>query len=131
MTVLDIFLALTVYIIIPITGMLLFRRLKNKMIDARINNAPITDLTIIFGTYGGLLLLTLTVLIWPSDWSGIASLGTFYLIIVAPIVMGRIAYRHRHGSQISKYHYITFMSGILYFAIAPVTLTALYFATDI
>ena len=72
----------------------------------------------------GLLLIVLTPLIWK--WSGMASLGAFYLIFVAPIAMGVISYRHRKTKLNSQYHKWTFLSGILYFAIAPVTFLILY-----
>jgi len=57
-----------------------------------IQNKPEVELFMIFATYGGLLLVILTELFWK--WSGMASLGTFYLILGAPIVMGLIFYRH-------------------------------------
>ncbi len=59
-------------------------------------------------------------------WSGMASLGTFYLILAAPIIMGIIAYRHRETRTISKYHNWTYLSGLFYFAIAPVIFLILF-----
>lgn len=89
-----------------------------------IPNAPTAELFIIFSTYGGLLLVVLTTLFWL--WSGMASLGVFYLILAAPIIMGIIAYRHRKTRTISKYHNWTYISGLLYFVIAPVTFIVLF-----
>jgi hypothetical protein len=91
----------------------------------KIAYAPTPELFMIFSTYGGLLLVVLTTFFW--SWSGFASLGTIYLILVAPIIMGYISYRHRITRTISKYHNWTYIFGILYFAIAPVTFTVLYF----
>ena len=119
MTLKDIIIALIIHLFIPLAGLLYFRQLKNKMENENIKNAPTAELFIIFATYGGMLLVALTTLCWK--WSGLASLGTFYLIIVAPIVMGFIAYRNRKTKEMSKYHNLTYKSGLLYFAIAPIT----------
>ena len=87
-------------------------------------NPPIIEIFILFSTYGGLLLVTLTTLFW--QWSGMASLGTFYLIIGAPICMGIIIYRVKKIKYISKYHSRTYLAALLYFAIAPATFFLLF-----
>ena len=97
------------------------------MKSENIQNAPTVELFIIFSTYGGLLLVTLTTLFW--QWSAMASLGASYLIIGAPIAMGIIAYRHRNTTTISKYHKWTYLSGLLYFVIAPMTFFLLFLAS--
>ena len=124
MTAKEIIIGLTIHLILPLTGLLYFLRLKKQIKNKNIPNTPTTELFIIFSTYGGLLLVLLTTLFW--QWSGMASLGTFYLIFAAPIVMGIIAYRHRQTKLISKYHYWTYLSGLLYFAIAFVTIGILF-----
>ena len=124
MTATEIISALTIHLVLPLTGLLWFLRLKKQMKNENIQNAPITELFIIFSTYGGLLLVALTTLFW--QWSGMASLGTFYLILAAPIVMGIIAYRHRQTKTISKYHNWTYLSGLLYFVIAPASFGILF-----
>jgi hypothetical protein len=93
-----------------------------------IQNAPVIELFVIFATYGGLLLVSLTALIWK--WSGMASLGTFYLILGAPIAMGIISYRLRKTKKTSKYHKWTYLLGILYFVIAPVLFLILYLVIE-
>jgi hypothetical protein len=124
MTVKESIIALSLHLILPLTGLLCFLRLKKQLKKENIPNAPTTELFLIFATYGGLLLVVLTTLFW--QWSGVASLGTFYLILAAPIVMGIIAYRHRQTKSISKYHYWTHISGLLYFVIAPVIFGILF-----
>ena len=91
-------------------------------------NAPTIELFTIFATYGGLLLVTLTTFFW--QWSGLASLGTFYLILAAPIVMAIIAIRQRRTKLNSKYHNWTYKSALLYFAFAPVTFIILYLFSE-
>jgi hypothetical protein len=124
MTVKEIIIALTIHILIPLAGLIYFLRLKRRMKIENIVNAPTPEFFVIFATYGGLLLVTLTTLFW--QWSGMASLGIFYLILVAPIAMGLIAYRLKKTKTISKYHNWAYMSGLLYFAIAPVTFLILF-----
>ncbi len=124
MTATQIISALTIHLILPLTGLLWFLRLKKQMKNEKIANAPTAELFIIFLTYGGLLLVALTTLFLL--WSGMASLGIFYLILGAPIVMGVIAFRHRQTKTISKYHKWTYLSGLLYFVIAPATFLILF-----
>jgi hypothetical protein len=128
MTILEIVIALVIHLIIPLIGLLYFTRLISKMKKEKIQNAPTIELFIIFATYGGLLLIILTALIWK--WSGMASLGVFYLIFGAPIVMGLISYKNRKTRMNSKYHNLTYLSGILYYVIAPISLLTLYFIIE-
>ena len=124
MTLKEIIIALTIHLFIPLAGFLYFLQLKNRMKNESIQDAPTAELFIIFATYGGILLVTLTTIFWK--WSGLASLGAFYLIIVAPIVMGLIAYRNRQTKEKSKYHNWIYKSGLLYFVIAPITFVFLF-----
>ena len=124
MTYKEIIIALTIHLFIPLFGLLYFLQLKNRMKNENIQNAPTAELFIIFATYGGMFLVALTTLFWK--WSGLASLGTFYLILVAPIVMGLIAYRNIKTKENSKYHNWTYKSALLYFAIAPLIFVFLF-----
>lgn len=128
MTTLEIIIALTIHLLLPLIGLFYFIRLRARIKKEKIKKAPILELLIIFTTYGGVLLVTLTALFWK--WSGMASIGTFYLILVAPIVMGIISYRHRKTKVNSYYHKWTYLSGILYFAVAPVTFLFLYLVIE-
>jgi hypothetical protein len=128
MTTMDIIIALTIHLIVPLSGLLYFLKLRKQMHRDNIENAPTRDLFLVFCTYGGLLLVALTALFWK--WSGLASLGTFYLILAAPIIMGVIAYRNRSKVEISKYHLIVFRAGLLYFLFAPLTFGLLFAFAD-
>jgi hypothetical protein len=91
-----------------------------------IEKPPTAELFLVFSTYGGLLLVVLTSLF--GAWSGMASLGTFYLILLAPFVMGLIAYRNYKLRSVSKYHIWTFISGIMYFVVTPLIFLAFVLA---
>jgi len=127
MTSKEIIIALTIHLVIPLIGLIYFIRMAIQIQKRGITNPPTAELFIIFSTYGGLLLVMLTSLFWK--WSGMASIGTFYLIICAPIVMGIIAFRHRKTKTISTYHYGAYLYGLLYFVVAPLAILIVYFAS--
>ena len=124
MTATEIIIALIIHLILPLVGFLYFLRIKKQMELENITKAPIIELFAIFATYGGLLLVILTTFFW--QWSGMASLGIFYLIFGAPFVMGYIVYRHTKTKNLSKYHKYTYKAGQLYFVIAPLTIGLLF-----
>lgn len=119
-------IAVLVYLIVPVIGFITFMWLVKQMKSRRIQNAPIDALLWIFGTYVGLLILTLASIIWPLSWSGLASLGAFYLVIVAPFIMGIIAFRLRKSISLTVYHKWTFITALIYLAIMPLILFTLY-----
>lgn len=112
MTTTDIIIAVTVHFIVPLAGLVAYVGLVKKIRKEHVHDAPVAELFVIFATYGGLLLVLLTSLLW--EWSAMASLGTFYLILVGPFVMGYIAYKNRNRVTESTYHRWTYLSGLLY-----------------
>jgi len=120
MTNREIVIALIIHLFVPLAGLSSYILLVRKINKEKILNAPIIELFAAFATYGGLLLVFLTAVFWK--WSGMASLGTFYLVLGAPIVMAAIAYSLRKKKEESKYHNITYNLALLYFPIAPLTL---------
>ena len=115
MVIKEIIIALTIHLIIPLVGFLYFQKLKRQMIVENVVAPPTRELFVLFATYGGLLLVILTSFFWY--WSGMASLGTFYLILGAPIVTGLIAYKYRQTKMSSRYHKWTYILGLIYFPI--------------
>jgi hypothetical protein len=95
--------AILVNLAVPLAGLQVFIWLRNKMLHEHIERPPVIPLFIIFATYGGWLMIALTLLFWY--WSGMALLGGMYLIFVAPIIMTILAvilYRQRN---LSRYHF--------------------------
>jgi len=119
MTTIEIITAIIIHLLVPIVGLLSYILLIRKIKMEKINNPPNIDFFLIFATYGGLILVMLTTVFWK--WSGMASLGTFYLIIGGPIVMGIIAYRNYRNKGLSKYHMLAYKAGLFYFLITPLT----------
>jgi len=82
MTFSEILISTIIYLILLLIGLLIYVSIIRKIkIETDFN----FHLLLTFVTYGGLLLTILTTVF--LKWSGLASLGVFYLIIVAPIVM--------------------------------------------
>ena len=123
MSITKLIIAVIIHFILPVVGLLGWLYLIKKMKSTYIPESPIIETFIAFATYGGLILVVLTELFW--EWSGMASIGVFYLIFAAPIIMIIISYRNYKKRAVSDYHFYTYISGLLYLAIAPLTLALL------
>lgn len=77
-----------------------------------VKEPPFVPLFILFGAYGGWLLIFLTFRFWY--WSGMASLGFFGLILVAPVVAFGLSVYLFQQRKLSKYHYGSFLASVGY-----------------
>ena len=84
----DLFKVIFIYLIVPFLGLMAYILLVHKMLNEHFPNPPYLSYFFIFVLYGGLLQIILTGLFWR--WSGMASLGAGFLIVMGPIVMGFI-----------------------------------------
>ena len=110
-------IAIAVHLLLPLLGLVVFWLLRRKMLREKVKYAPVIDLFLIFATYGGLLLVVYTTYWWK--WSGMASIGAAYLVVLAPIVMLVIGYRQYSNRSLSHYHAWVFTLALLYFILAP------------
>ncbi|MFN3195658.1 MAG: hypothetical protein ACE364_06915 [Chlorobiota bacterium] len=115
MTTTEIIIAITIHLVIPLIGFIAFLKVRKNIKKANIEDSLSTNLFLVFATYGGLLLIVLTNLFWR--WSAMASLGMFYLILVAPFIMGFIAYKYYKQKEVSIYHLRIYKAGCMYFVI--------------
>jgi hypothetical protein len=106
------FRAILVNVAVPLSGLLVFFRLLHSMRVAKIDRPPVIPLFLIFATYGGWLMIGLTLLFW--FWSGMALLGLIYLIFIAPIIMTILAVRLFLDRGVSRYHYGSFVASGVY-----------------
>lgn len=127
MTVLEILIGIYIHLIVPMAGLIVYRRLVRKMRTENVPHPPVADMFLVFVNYGGLLLILLTSFIWY--WSGMASLGMSYLLLVAPFVMAGIAYRNYNSRRLSSYHNAMFKAGLLYFLVLPTAMLLVYFTS--
>lgn len=79
---------------------------------AQIERPPVFPLFIIFATYGGWLIVLLTMLLWY--WSGMAVLGLIYLVFIAPVVMTVLAVLLYRQRRLSRYHFASFIASGIY-----------------
>ncbi|WP_339919210.1 hypothetical protein [uncultured Flavobacterium sp.] len=124
----NIFLAIVIHVIVPLIGLLFFLFLRKKIKEERVADPPIAEFFILFATYGGLLIVAITTLFW--QWSGLASLGSLYLVLIAPFIMIFLAYRMKNNKIISIYHELIYYLSTSYFIIAPLTFLILFLISD-
>ena len=70
-----------------------------KMSAARIDSPPTVPFFVLFFTLGGWVLVLLTAWLW--EWSGLASLGMIYLLLVAPVLTGVMPWKLRSQRTLS------------------------------
>jgi hypothetical protein len=116
-------IAILIHIIFPIAGILIFTSLNKKMKNEKVDKPPRIDLALIILNYGVLLYILTTELFW--GWSAIASLITFYLILVVPIIMGIIGYRNYKNRKRSKYHNWIYKLGLFYCILIAISVVAI------
>jgi hypothetical protein len=112
MTLMEVTIAILIHFVIPASGLGLYLRLRDRMIEAGIPKPPIVPFFILFATYGGWLLVGLTFLLWY--WSVMATLGLAYLILIAPIVMLALAVRLYKRRNLSSFHFGAFATSAAY-----------------
>ncbi len=124
MAALETFTGLLIHVVIPLIGIMAYRNLVRKIKRENIPEPPIWSLFFVFATYGSLLVMILSS--FMGHWSGMASLGAAYLVLVAPFIMGLVVLRIYEFKPLSKYHRAVFKAAALYFVILPILLLTLW-----
>ena len=112
--------AIGVNILVPLLGVILFVLLCRRIRRARIQPPPFVQYFILFVAYGGWLMVLLTALFW--EWSGIASLGFFYLVLIAPFLTAGAAFSLRRRYASSVFHRVAFIASLVYSGLMVVTI---------
>jgi hypothetical protein len=86
--------AIAINLLVPLLGVVIFALLCRKMRRTHVPAPPFFSYFVLFATFGGWLMVCLTALFWK--WSGLASLGVFSLILVAPFVTAGMAFTTAH-----------------------------------
>jgi hypothetical protein len=110
--------ATLIHFIYPLIGVQLYLWLYQRMKAGNLESPPVIPYFILFFTYGGFFGIILTVLFWY--WSGMASLFTAYLLILAPIVMLITASQLFQKRKLSPYHSSAFVASISYILVIGV-----------
>ena len=85
MTSSEINTAITIHLLVPAAGVVAYLALCRRLFVAGASPMFLAQLFLLFVCYGGALLVVLTSLFW--HWSGMASVGVFFLILAAPILL--------------------------------------------
>jgi hypothetical protein len=77
--------ALLIHVVVPAAGIWLYVRCRREGQSAGAPPRFALYVFVLFFVWGGVLLITLTSLFWY--WSGMASLGIFFLLFASPLFM--------------------------------------------
>jgi heme O synthase-like polyprenyltransferase len=105
--------AVIIHVVVPIVGIGLFRWLKTQMHQHQQIVLSDIELALVLISYGGWVMVLLTTFFWY--WSGAASLGLFYLVFIAPIIMLYLAWRLFRRRNQSNLHAGYFVACAGYF----------------
>jgi hypothetical protein len=103
---------IAIYIFLPILGIAGYWILVQWMRRAGVPLPPVIPFFVLFFTLGGWLQVLLTALLW--EWSGLASMGVLYLLVIAPILTLAIARQLRSRRRFSNFHRWAFFLNIAY-----------------
>ncbi len=119
----EILIPIVIYVLLPIIGIIFFIYTNNKLKSNKQRELFTFKLFILFGCFGGLLLLLLTTLFWK--WSGMASIGSILLFTIAPIFMFGIGYdSYKKKDDVSEK--ILFQSSFLYMIMLMLIIVAVF-----
>jgi hypothetical protein len=105
-----------IHLLLPLLGFILFILLCNWMKRTGIQSPPFLSWFILFGIAGGWLTVFLTALFWR--WSGMASLGIAFLMLIAPFLTAGIALGLRNRRSLSPFHRSAYLASIAYSCVA-------------
>jgi len=112
--------AVGVNFLAPLLGVIVFVLLCRRMRRAQIQPPLDAQYFLLLVTYGGWLMVLLTDLFW--EWSGMASLGVFYLVLIAPFVTAGVAFNLRSRRSLSIFHRVAYTASIVYSGLMVVAL---------
>lgn len=104
--------ALLTHLVILTAGVAASVRLREQMRASGVQNPPEWRLLLLFLSYGGWVLVFLTAVFW--HWSGAATAGILYLILIAPWILAAVAFRTFRERRLSRYHWATFWAALCY-----------------
>lgn len=118
--------ALLIYLAVPAAGAACYLRLCRRMRSLGVPDPPEGQLLLVFFNYGGWLLVLLTALFW--HWSGMATAGIMYLLLVAPWLMAGVAVQTFPRRAFSAYHRAAFWAACIYVAAMCILVPAVWWA---
>ena len=113
-------------LVVPFLGVVAFILFCQWMWKTRIQSPPFFSYFILFSIFGGWLVVLLTALFWES--SGMAALGLFYLVLIAPFATAVVAWCLRRRRALSSFHRSAFIICIGYSILIPAIILILLLA---
>jgi hypothetical protein len=107
--------AIAIHLLVPCLGIAAYLLLCRRMTLEQIPSPPYFSWFVLFGIFGGWLLVLLTGLFW--QWSGMASIGVFGLAIIAPFTTTALALSLRGRRALSVFHRGAFAATVGYSAL--------------
>ena len=123
MTSSEIITAISIHLLVPVAGVVAYLALCRRLFVAGASPMFLAQLFLLFVCYGGVLLVVLTSLFW--NWSGMASLGVFFLVLVAPILLLPVLLSLWKQKNHSFAHRIAFRACAGYYVLIAVLLCSL------
>ena len=111
MTPSEIIIAITLHLLVPAMGVMAYAIICRRLLAKGASPMFLAQLFLLFVCYGGALLVFLTSLFWK--WSGMASLGTFFLMLAAPILLAPVTFSLWKQQDGSLTHRVAFLAAIL------------------
>jgi hypothetical protein len=122
MTVSQLATAVAIHLLVPFFGAIAFLLLCRRMFRANVPSPPYFSWFVLFGIFGGWLLVVLTALFW--EWSGMASVGVFALALVAPFVTTALAWSLGPRRALSRFHRRAFAASVTYSVVMFITVAS-------
>jgi hypothetical protein len=98
----EIIIAVFIHLLTPLVGLGCYIWLCRRMKKENVPSPPLLSYFILFFTFGGWLIVALTLLLWK--YSGMFLVGSFYLVFIAPVVTAALAIGLRDQRALSIYH---------------------------
>jgi hypothetical protein len=105
-------LAVFIHFVVPALGVLAYLLLRRKMRHANIPSPPNGPYFVLFSVYGAWLVVVLASIF--GMWSGMASIGTLGLILVAPFALLGVGMTLHDQRLLSVYHWRAYVACAVY-----------------
>jgi hypothetical protein len=123
MTLSEIITSISIHLLVPAAGLVAYLILRQRLLATGASPIFLAQLFLLFVCYGGVLLVLLTSLFW--QWSGMASLGAFFLILAAPVLLFPVLLSLWKQKSHSSAHRVAFRACAGYYVLLAFLLCSL------
>ena len=116
---------LLIHLVVPLAGAVVYFRLCRRLNAQGESPGVLLLLFWLFFCWGGVILVGLTALFW--SWSGLASLGAFFVLFVSPFVVLPATIGVRYLTRDSALAESAWLSCVLYYILIGTTVIYVHF----